>query len=175
MIPLAGQGHDLWQEAPSCQVIGRRAGRTYVFSFLKALVGLAYLEFVVKKVVDRAGRDNWEGLVWMDVGGLHGSLLYMTVSLVVDVLSCLSRQLLQQWTMANLNGLNVYFGQDSLKKYFNPDEQPPLPLVELPEYLNPYYQDGVRIYAKMMTMHPANNVKAMPGTRFSLLETKWDA
>ncbi|KAL3429003.1 tryptophan synthase beta subunit-like PLP-dependent enzyme [Aspergillus tetrazonus] len=64
--------------------------------------------------------------------------------------------------MANLNGLNVYFGQDSLKKYFNPDEQPPLPLVELPEYLNPYYQDGVRIYAKMMTMHPANNVKAMP-------------
>jgi hypothetical protein len=99
----------------------------------------------------------------------------MTLSLVVDVLSCLSRQLVQQWTMANLNGLNVYFGQDSLKKYFNPDEQPPLPLVELPEYLNPYYHDGVRIYAKMMTMHPANNVKAMPGTRFSLLETKWDA
>ncbi|KAL2866890.1 putative cysteine synthase B [Aspergillus lucknowensis] len=64
--------------------------------------------------------------------------------------------------MANSNALNVYFGQDSLKKYFDPDSQPPLPLVELPEYLNPYYQDGVRIYAKMMTMHPANNVKAMP-------------
>ncbi|KAL4862821.1 hypothetical protein BDV12DRAFT_206969 [Aspergillus spectabilis] len=64
--------------------------------------------------------------------------------------------------MANSNELNVYFGQDSLKKYFDPDSQPPLPLVELPEYLNPYYHDGVRIYAKMMTMHPANNVKAMP-------------
>ncbi|KAL4965312.1 putative cysteine synthase B [Aspergillus stella-maris] len=64
--------------------------------------------------------------------------------------------------MANSNELNVYFGQDSLKKYFDPDSQPPLPLVELPEYLNPYHQDGVRIYAKMMTMHPANNVKAMP-------------
>ncbi|KAL5340855.1 tryptophan synthase beta subunit-like PLP-dependent enzyme [Aspergillus crustosus] len=64
--------------------------------------------------------------------------------------------------MTNSNELNVYFGQDSLKKYFDPDSQPPLPLVELPEYLNPYYQDGVRIYAKMMTMHPANNVKAMP-------------
>ncbi|KAI9372742.1 tryptophan synthase beta subunit-like PLP-dependent enzyme [Aspergillus egyptiacus] len=64
--------------------------------------------------------------------------------------------------MANVNELNVYFGPDSLKKYFDPDSQPPLPLVELPEYLNPYYQDGVRIYAKMMTMHPANNVKAMP-------------
>lgn len=66
--------------------------------------------------------------------------------------------------MANLNERNVYFGRDSLKKYFDPDCQPPLPLVELPEHLNPYYQDGVRIYAKMMTMHPANNVKAMPGT-----------
>jgi cysteine synthase A len=65
--------------------------------------------------------------------------------------------------MANLNEHNVYSGPDSLKKYFDPDCQPPLPLVELPRHLNPYYDDGVRIYAKMMTMHPANNVKAMPG------------
>ncbi|KAJ5754779.1 hypothetical protein N7533_004322 [Penicillium manginii] len=64
--------------------------------------------------------------------------------------------------MTNINENNVYFGTDSLKKYFNPDCQPPLPLVELPEHLNPYYHDGVRIYAKMMTMHPANNVKSMP-------------
>ncbi|PYI12023.1 tryptophan synthase beta subunit-like PLP-dependent enzyme [Aspergillus sclerotiicarbonarius CBS 121057] len=64
--------------------------------------------------------------------------------------------------MANVNEHNVYFGPDALKKYFDPDSQPPLPLVELPERLNPYHQDGVRIYAKMMTMHPANNVKAMP-------------
>ncbi|KAJ5225432.1 hypothetical protein N7468_006657 [Penicillium chermesinum] len=69
----------------------------------------------------------------------------------------------------NLNERNVYFGADSLKKYFDPDCQPPLPLVELPEYLNPYYHDGVRIYAKMMTMHPANNVKAMPA--LNLLES----
>ncbi|KAJ5108909.1 hypothetical protein N7456_005584 [Penicillium angulare] len=67
------------------------------------------------------------------------------------------------------NERNVYFGSDSLKKYFDPDCQPPLPLVELPEYLNPYYHDGVRIYAKMMTMHPANNVKAMPA--LNMLET----
>ncbi|EAW13404.1 putative cysteine synthase B [Aspergillus clavatus NRRL 1] len=64
--------------------------------------------------------------------------------------------------MTSPNELNVYFGPDALKKYFDPDSQPPLPLVELPEYLNRYYHDGVRIYAKMMTMHPANNVKAMP-------------
>lgn len=66
---------------------------------------------------------------------------------------------------SNVNEHNVYFGTDSLKKYFDPDCQPPLPLVELPPHLNPYHQDGVRIYAKMMTMHPANNVKAMPGMR----------
>lgn len=59
--------------------------------------------------------------------------------------------------------LNVYSGPDSLKKYFNPDFQPPLPLVELPQVLNPFHGDGVRIYAKMMSMHPANNVKAIPG------------
>lgn len=61
------------------------------------------------------------------------------------------------------NPSNVYSGKDSLKKYFDPDFAPPLPLVELPPHLNPYYGDGVRIYAKMMSMHPANNVKAIPG------------
>lgn len=61
------------------------------------------------------------------------------------------------------NNLNVYKGPDSVKDYFNPDRAPLLPLVELPNSLNPYRQDGVRIYAKMMTMHPANNVKSMPG------------
>ncbi|KAI1012409.1 hypothetical protein LB504_012750 [Fusarium proliferatum] len=64
--------------------------------------------------------------------------------------------------MASPNPLNVYKGQDSIQKYFDPESAPPLPLVEIPESLNPYRQDGVRIYAKMMTMHPANNVKAMP-------------
>lgn len=65
--------------------------------------------------------------------------------------------------MASPNPLNVYKGTDSVKEYFDPESSPPLPLVEIPECFNPYRQDGVRIYAKMMTMHPANNVKAMPG------------
>ncbi|KAJ5090565.1 hypothetical protein N7532_009249 [Penicillium argentinense] len=72
-------------------------------------------------------------------------------------------------TMANEK--NVYFGTDSLKKYFDPDCQPPLPLVELPEHLNPFYHDGIRIYAKMMTMHPANNVKSMPAPALNMLES----
>ncbi|CAO2647204.1 Nn.00g081260.m01.CDS01 [Neocucurbitaria sp. VM-36] len=64
--------------------------------------------------------------------------------------------------MASLNPLNVYSGPNAVRKYFDPDFHPPLPLVEIPKDLNPFYEDGVRIYAKMMSMHPANNVKIIP-------------
>jgi cysteine synthase len=60
------------------------------------------------------------------------------------------------------NAQNVFRGPDSVKQYFDPDCQPPLPLVEIPASLNPYAQDGVKIYAKMMTVLPATNVKALP-------------
>jgi len=60
------------------------------------------------------------------------------------------------------NFLNVYKGADSLKQYYDPDVQPPLPLVEIPDSLNPFKQDGVRIFAKMLTMLPAHNVKSLP-------------
>jgi cysteine synthase len=62
----------------------------------------------------------------------------------------------------NHNPQNTYTGPDALRQYFDPDCAPPLPLVELPPHLNPYYEDGVRIYAKMMSCHPANKVKSMP-------------
>ncbi|CAG2017598.1 unnamed protein product [Fusarium graminearum] len=64
--------------------------------------------------------------------------------------------------------LNVFKGPESVRNYFDPEQSPPLPLVEIPDSLNPYCQDGVRIYAKMMTMHPATNVKVMPA--MNLLE-----
>lgn len=70
--------------------------------------------------------------------------------------------------MTENNFLNVYRGRDAVQQYFNPDSSPPLPLVELPACLNPYHQDGVHIYAKLMSMHPANNVKCMPA--MNLLE-----
>ncbi|GAC71700.1 cystathionine beta-synthase and related enzymes [Moesziomyces antarcticus T-34] len=64
---------------------------------------------------------------------------------------------------------NVFAGPNSLVDYFNPDKNAPLPLVELPPQLNPYYDDGVRIYAKMLTALPATNVKSLPA--LSLLES----
>ena len=65
--------------------------------------------------------------------------------------------------MSSTNPLNVYTGPSSLKDYHDPELQPLLPLVEIPESLNPFAEHGVRIYAKMMTMLPAHNVKALPG------------
>ncbi|KAJ6784347.1 hypothetical protein PWT90_06166 [Aphanocladium album] len=60
------------------------------------------------------------------------------------------------------NYLNVFKGKDSLRKFYDPDCAPPLPLVEIPEKLNPFYSDNVRIYAKLLTALPAQNVKALP-------------
>ncbi|KAJ3496815.1 hypothetical protein NLG97_g2378 [Lecanicillium saksenae] len=71
-------------------------------------------------------------------------------------------------TMKETNSLNVYKGPQSIRDYFDPETAPPLPLVEVPASLNPYHADGVRIFAKMMSMHPANNVKCMPA--LNLLE-----
>lgn len=70
--------------------------------------------------------------------------------------------------MTSANPLNVYAGPDAVQQYFDPDVHPLLPLIEVPACLNPFYADGVRIYAKMMGMHPANNVKIMPGKEIPL-------
>jgi hypothetical protein len=62
-----------------------------------------------------------------------------------------------------MDTLNVFRGPDSVSTYFDPDANPPLPLVEIPARLNPFRDDGVRIYAKMLTALPAHNVKSLPG------------
>ncbi|KAK4448501.1 cysteine synthase [Podospora aff. communis PSN243] len=64
--------------------------------------------------------------------------------------------------MASSNPLNVFKGHDSLAQYLDPDLNPPLPLVEIPDSLNPLRSDGVRIFAKMLTALPAQNVKSLP-------------
>lgn len=65
--------------------------------------------------------------------------------------------------MSQFTPQNVFKGPDSVVQYYNPDLQPPLPMIELPENLNPFRADNVRIYAKMMTSLPAQNIKALPG------------
>ncbi|KAG5641815.1 hypothetical protein DXG03_004157 [Asterophora parasitica] len=58
--------------------------------------------------------------------------------------------------------LNVFSGEDGLKDFYDPDKNIPVPLVELPARLNPFREDGVRIYAKLMSHLPAANVKSLP-------------
>ncbi|KAF2674409.1 tryptophan synthase beta subunit-like PLP-dependent enzyme [Microthyrium microscopicum] len=72
--------------------------------------------------------------------------------------------------MAQIHSNNVFKGPDSVRNYFNPDYQPPLPLVELPSRLNPLRDDNVRIYAKMLTALPAQNVKMLPALNMLLHE-----
>ena len=41
-------------------------------------------------------------------------------------------------TMTPVNPLNIYTGPDSLQDYYDPEKQPLLPLVEIPDGLNPF-------------------------------------
>lgn len=55
---------------------------------------------------------------------------------------------------------SAYNGPDAIKKFLDPDDISPIPLVEMPSKLNPLSDEGVRIQAKMMNLLPLGNVKA---------------
>lgn len=58
--------------------------------------------------------------------------------------------------------LNTFEGSHAVLDFLNPDNAPYTPLVEIPDHLNPYRKDGVRIFAKLMNMLPLANVKSLP-------------
>jgi cysteine synthase len=57
---------------------------------------------------------------------------------------------------------NVFTGSDALKNFLDPDCNPPLPLVELPDRLNPFAGQRVRMFAKLMYLLPLLNLKSLP-------------
>jgi cysteine synthase len=57
---------------------------------------------------------------------------------------------------------NVYFGEDALAQYLCPDNYLSTPLVELPADLNPFKNNGVRLFAKIMSVLPLMNIKSLP-------------
>ena len=63
---------------------------------------------------------------------------------------------------------NVFKGKNAIKDFLNPDCNPFLPLVELPESLNPFLKDKVRIYAKLMYFLPLLNIKSLPALNMLL-------
>ena len=56
---------------------------------------------------------------------------------------------------------NTFTGQDAIKNYLNPSNHI-TPLVELPSSINPFYDRGVRIYAKLLQTLPLANIKSIP-------------
>jgi cysteine synthase len=56
----------------------------------------------------------------------------------------------------------VFEGSDSIRAWLNPANHAPLPLVELPDRLNPYRGDGVRVFAKLAYLTPLLNIKLLP-------------
>jgi cysteine synthase/rhodanese-related sulfurtransferase len=57
---------------------------------------------------------------------------------------------------------SVFSGKNSVLDYLNPDKNEYIPLVEIPRVLNPFYNDKVRIYTKLMNTLPLTNVKSLP-------------
>ena len=57
---------------------------------------------------------------------------------------------------------NVFSGPDAVKHFLDPDRNPPLPLVELPISLNPFSEQKVRIFAKLLYLLPLMNLKSLP-------------
>ena len=56
----------------------------------------------------------------------------------------------------------VFAGSTSTRDFLNPENSPPLPLVELPDRLNPFVVQGVRIFAKLMYLLPLLRIKSLP-------------
>lgn len=65
-------------------------------------------------------------------------------------------------------GLGVFEGPTAVRDFLNPDNYPPVPLVELPDYLNPFRDLHVRILAKLMYLLPLLNIKSLPALNMLL-------
>lgn len=61
----------------------------------------------------------------------------------------------------------VFRGPNAVAAFLNPDNHVP-PLVEIPARLNPFYDQGVCIFAKLMAFLPLGNVKSLAA--YSMLE-----
>jgi len=58
--------------------------------------------------------------------------------------------------------MGVFAGPAAVREFLNPENHPPLPLVELPEHLNPFQSAGVHVFAKLMYLLPLLSIKSLP-------------
>jgi len=60
------------------------------------------------------------------------------------------------------NNKKVFEGDNAIKDFLTPGSLGMTPVVELPESLNKFRGDGVRIFIKLMQFVPLGNIKSMP-------------
>jgi cysteine synthase/rhodanese-related sulfurtransferase len=71
--------------------------------------------------------------------------------------------------------LNTFEGSNAVLDFLNPDNAPYTPLVEIPDHLNPYRKDGIRIFAKLMNALPLANLKSLPAYNMLLNRKEKDS
>jgi cysteine synthase len=57
---------------------------------------------------------------------------------------------------------NIFEGEEAIKDFLNPSSLGMIPIVELPSSLNPFKEDKVRIFIKLMQFVPLYNIKSLP-------------
>ena len=68
------------------------------------------------------------------------------------------------------DNLNVFQGDQSIKNFLSPGKGAYLPLVEIPNKLNPFAAENVKIFAKLMTFSGMHNVKLIPAYNMMLAQ-----
>jgi cysteine synthase len=68
----------------------------------------------------------------------------------------------------NNSHLSVFQGPSAIRDFLNPNNHPFLPLVELPDHLNPFRTERVRILAKLMYLLPLLSIKSLPALNMLL-------
>jgi cysteine synthase len=59
----------------------------------------------------------------------------------------------------------VFEGPNAIRDFLNPANNPAIPLVELPDSLNPFRAQNVRIFGKLMYLLPLLSIKSLPAIR----------
>jgi len=59
----------------------------------------------------------------------------------------------------------VFEGPNAIRDFLNPENNPATPLVELPDRLNPFRAQNVRIFGKLMYLLPLLSIKSLPAIK----------
>ena len=71
-----------------------------------------------------------------------------------------------------MNSKNTFKGEDAIINYLDPAKHV-TPLVELPKAINPFYDDGIKIFAKLLQHTALANVKSIPAFNMCIIDSHY--